>query len=146
MAKLTLPQEKKLNFRQETLVAFLQSKDGPVKQEVVLAFLDGFYEYRKELFDNEQSRRHPHETNARRVLTRDIKAIRETGRYTIISNDKGIWLGTIEEATLYHKLRLLRFAKYIQKEKEILNRYGIVGQFDTDGNWVEVEAKEDNNE
>ena len=137
MAKLTLPEEKKLNARQETLVKILQFADRPIKQEGILEIMDNHYEYEPD------KSKHPHETNARRVLTRDIKAIRETGRYTIISNDKGIRLGTIEEATLYHKLRLLRFAKYIQKEKEILNRYGIRGQFDTDGNWVEVEAKEE---
>lgn len=139
MAKLTLPQEKKLNERQERLVAVLQFANGALNQEAILEIMDNHYEYEPD------KSKHPHETNARRVLTRDIKAIRETGRYTIISNDKGIRLGTIEEATLYHKLRLLRFAKYIQKEKEILNRYGIRGQFDTDGNWIEVEAKEDNN-
>lgn len=137
MAKLTLPEEKKLNERQKALLFILQSAPDPVKQEQILDVLSAIYEYEPD------KQKHPHETNARRVLTRDIKAIRDTGHYTIISNDKGIRLGTIEEATLYHKLRLLRFAKYIQKEKEILNRYGIVGQFDTDGNWVEVEAKED---
>ena len=139
MAKLTLPedQNKKLNARQEALVGLLQYANKTLPQEAILEIMDNHYEYEPD------KSKHPHETNARRVLTRDIKAIRETGRYTIISNDKGIRLGTIEEATLYHKLRLLRFAKYIQKEKEILNRYGIVGQFDTDGNWVEVEAKEE---
>lgn len=143
MAKLTLPEEKKLNERQEELASFLYYMAGkPIKQETILVLLNRFYEYSDEIAEQGMKHKTPHETNARRVLTRDIKAIRETGRYTIISNDKGIRIGTIEEATLYHKLRLLRFAKYIQKEKEILNRYGIVGQFDTDGNWVEVEAKE----
>ena len=137
MAKLTLPQEKKLNERQEALVGLLRYAHCTIPQESILEIMDNHYEYEPD------KQKHPHETNARRVLTRDIKAIRETGRYTIISNDKGIRLGTIEEAALYHKMRLLRFAKYIQKEKEILNRYGIVGQFDTDGNWVEVEAKEE---
>lgn len=136
--------EKKLTPRQEILLNYLRNLGGEfAKQKDILAGLRYEYGYYNEdpLFAGSGAK-HPHETAARRALTKDIKAIRDTGEYAIISNGKGVTLGTVTMATIYHKRRLLHFARYIQKEKEILKRYGIIGQFDTDGNWVEVESND----
>ena len=133
-----------LTPRQMILLNYLRNLGGEfVKQKDILSGLRYEYGYYNEdpLFSGSGAK-HPHETAARRALTKDIKAIRDTGEYAIISNGKGVTLGTVEMAAAYHKRRLLHFARYIQKEKEILKRYGIIGQIDTEGNWVEVESND----
>ena len=129
-----------LTPRQMILLNYLRNLGGEfAKQKDILSGLRYEYGYFELTFPGAPSK-HPHETAARRALTKDIKAIRDTGEYAIISNGKGVTLGTVEMAAAYHKRRLLHFARYIQKEKEILKRYGIIGQIDTEGNWVEVDG------
>lgn len=132
-----------LTARQMILLNYLRKLGGEyVRQRDILSDLRWEYDYHNEDPLSSGFGAHPHETTARRELTKDIKALRDTGEYAIISNGKGVTLGTVEMAAAYHKRRLLHFARYIQKEKEILKRYGIIGQIDTDGNWVEVEGND----
>lgn len=133
----TTPRDQEMTIRQRCLVDYLMAHSEPVNQGVILADMGKMYD---EDYDGTEA--HYHMTKARLEMTNDIAEIRDKHLVAIISNKKGIMIGTAEQAVAMHKRRLWNAIQKLNREREILRLYGIRGQFDTDGNWVDVEEAE----
>lgn len=125
--------------RCDALYDELQFNDrGWVKLDTLLLLLSDVYPM------SAKARLNPHNSTARRVLTRDIAYINASPEYekVIIHGDQGVKIATEEEATRFFGAKKAELARAFHALRTFGKKIGLDGQIDLDGDVVEAFAGE----
>lgn len=125
-------------IRQDAVYTFLLGKpvDKWTSMETVTTTLSMYPSFRNGTY---------HNSRARRILTRDIKAINNSARYekTIISSSRGIKIANDEEFEKFIDAELKETLTKLKSIYHTARKGGLDGQYEIDGHAIDAFLSED---